>query len=158
MNNKKYLRKLPPAAELARLRRQMSYREIGRRFGVCGQTIWNRLDGAGLLARQREYCPRPESVDDFYKFWSRASTALALIREGHCRFSELTVAMGFKSKATLWKLLNRMTAEGLVMREAGKAGTLRLTEKGQQFVANIQLVSRRPDGGLGKYCPNGKAQ
>lgn len=140
---------LPEAIELKKLRDEgLSYREIGLRYDVAGPSVWHKLNQAGLLVRCRTY---DDGRQTGVNFQTRASTTMALIRDGKNSYRELAKGLGYKTESAVKPIIRSLVALGFVTHEPYKARTLQLTELGRQSVSLIQLAKRRPDGVLEAY-------
>jgi hypothetical protein len=74
------------------------------------------------------------------KFLVRASTTMALIREGINTTLPLAEQLGYRSGNSARSLINKLKARGWVEEEARKCATLRLTEAGRRAVRHVTLV------------------
>ena len=145
------MNRLPDASVLKKERDQRdcpSYREIGKKYGVSGSAVWCKLHRAGLLTRCQN--GRNKKRDEV-NFQARASTALALIRDGKNTYRELADGLGYCTHSAVDSLVKALIDLGLVTKEPNKARTLQLTELGRQSVPLIQLATGRTDGVLEAY-------
>lgn len=81
------------------------------------------------------------------KFWERASTVIACLREGHAHYPRLMETLRLP-RTTLFYLLRQMEQRGIVTRTPDTTGTLRLTEEWQNTGDLIRLAQRNGRGSV----------
>lgn len=130
--------KLPDFETLAKLREKgASYRTIAALYGCKSYSaVAYHFRKRGLTLKLPD------------QQWQRFSTALCLLKAERNKTKELAKGLGC-SPSTAHYLVGRLCQVGLARKVAGRRGTLRLTEKGQQYVPSLlHLVEKDEDGWL----------